>query len=521
MEQGQADFFHQATVRICSTLDIHEAARRCLDYLRVFIPAQALSLQVYEEEAGAMRLLSVSSPDQAMLLERRFPLTSLGRFLAEWHDESDIRVVDDLQADPVGRGILEEAGRYVGESFESLLVMCLRVDEERFGDVALLSSGRHVFQPDHAALFALLKEPFTIALANYLRHRRLVDLKDRLADENRYLQREMIEMSGSEIVGAGQGLRDVLERVRQVAPLHTPVLITGETGVGKEIVANAIVRFSSRAEGPFVKFNCGAIPETLVDSELFGHEKGAFTGADSRKIGRFERADGGTIFLDEVGELPPQAQVRLLRVLQYKEIERVGGTSSLPVDIRIIAATNRNLDEMTAQGRFRPDLFYRLNVFPVHVPPLRERIGDLPALVRHFAAKKAREMKMGPPPEVDPVSIHRLMEYDWPGNVRELENMVERSLIRHSSGALDPASQLPTGFGARTPEPPPSPKATLRTLDDTVRIHIQKALNASGGKVQGKGGAAEILQVHPNTLRKRMQKLGIPYGRNTGRPRSS
>ena len=514
MNQNQADFFHQATTRICSTLDIQEAARRSMVYMQDFMPAQALSLQVYEEEAGCMRLLSVSSPGQALLLERRFPLSSLGRFLAEWHDEHDIRIVDDLDSDPVGRGILSEAGKYLGENFESLMVMRLRVERERVGDVALLSRDKRVFNPEHSALFSLLKEPFTIALANYLRHRRLIELKNRLADENKYLHQELIELSGADIVGADGGLKSVLKQVHQVAPLQTPVLITGETGVGKEVVANAIVKYSPRANGPYVKVNCGAIPESLLDSELFGHEKGAFTGAEGQKVGRFERADQGTIFLDEIGELPPQAQVRLLRVLQTREIERVGGVESLPVDIRVMAATNRNLEKMTAAGRFRSDLYYRLNVFPIHIPPLRERLGDLPALVEHFVHKKALEMKIMQPVEVNTSSMERLLEYVWPGNIRELENLVERALIGHQDGPLDLAYYLP--FSSPSPSGESTalpPRSGMPSLDDVVRNHIQRALHIAAGKVQGPGGAAEILQLHPNTLRKRMQKLGIPYGR--------
>ena len=513
MSPGQADFFHQATVRICSTLDIQEAARRCLVYIQQSIPALAMSFQVYEEDTGSMRIVSVSTVNHTQLLERRFRLSNLGRFLAEWHDEKDIRVVDDLEADPVGKGILTEAGKYLGERLESLMVMRLRVERERFGDVALLARHKNMFQPDHEALFTLLREPFTIALANYLRHRRLIDLKNRLAEENKYLHQELIEMTGSEIVGANGGLLGVLEKVRQVAPLQTPVLITGETGVGKEVVANAIVRFSARNDGPFIKVNCGAIPESLLDSELFGHEKGAFTGADHRKMGRFERADQGTIFLDEIGELPPQAQVRLLRVLQHMEIERVGGTESIPVDIRVIAATNRNLEDMTAEGRFRPDLFYRLNVFPIHVPPLKERLSDLPALVDHFVAKKSMEMKIDRPASVDASSIVRLLEYNWPGNIRELENLVERALIQHKGGPLDLTGFLPAYTATRSRESKMPQAADIPPLDHMIRTHIQKALDMSGGKVQGPGGAAEILRIHPNTLRKRMQRLGIPYGR--------
>ena len=235
-------------------------------------------------------------------------------------------------------------------------------------DLGLIADGLNQYTDEHARLLRLLHEPFAIAMSNALKHQEVIRFKDMLADDNRYLFDELRSVSGDEIIGSDFGLKAVMEMVQQVAPLDSPVLLLGETGTGKEVIANAIHYSSPRKDGPFIKVNCGAIPETLLDSELFGHEKGAFTGAISQRRGRFERADKGTIFLDEIGELPSQAQVRLLHVLQKKEIERVGGTSSIPVDIRIISATHRNLEEMIASGRFREDLWFRLNVFPDHDP---------------------------------------------------------------------------------------------------------------------------------------------------------
>ena len=307
-----------------------------------------------------------------------------------------------------------------------------------------------------------------------------------------------------------------MEMVQQVAPLDSPVLLLGETGTGKEVIANAIHYSSPRKDGPFIKVNCGAIPETLLDSELFGHEKGAFTGAISQRRGRFERADKGTIFLDEIGELPPQAQVRLLHVLQKKEIERVGGTSSIPVDIRIISATHRNLEEMIASGRFREDLWFRLNVFPIMIPPLRQRKEDIPALVHHFIDRKSMELKLTERPVLAPGAIDRLIAYDWPGNVRELENMIERALIQHRGGVLSFETLLPLAVsGGREVVEDAGRNQVLSSLDEINARHIRRALEMAGGKINGPGGAAQILGVHPNTLRKRMNKLGIPYGRRS------
>ena len=250
-----------------------------------------------------------------------------------------------------------------------------------------------------------------------------------MSDDNRYLQKEMMYLTGDTIIGARFGLKEVMRMVEHVAPTNSPVMIIGETGTGKEVIANAIHLSSKRKGSAFVKINCGAIPDSLIDSELFGHEKGAFTGAISQKKGRFERAHNGTIFLDEVGELPLQAQVRLLRVLQQHEIERVGGSQTIPVDVRIITATHKNLEEMVRIGQFREDLWFRLNVFPIIIPPLHQRTIDIPALVDYFLEQKSMDMKIRKLPSLAPGAIEKLLTYDWPGNVRELEYLVERTLI--------------------------------------------------------------------------------------------
>jgi transcriptional regulator with GAF, ATPase, and Fis domain len=305
-----------------------------------------------------------------------------------------------------------------------------------------------------------------------------------------------------------------MEMVRQVAPIDSPVMLMGETGAGKEVIANAIHHLSSRKDGPFIKVNCGAIPDNLVDSELFGHEKGAFTGAIAQKRGRFERADKGSIFLDEIGDLPLQVQVRLLRVLQNKEIERVGGTSSIPVDVRITAATHRNLEEMVGSGQFREDLWYRLNTFPIMIPPLRQRKEDIPALVHHFIERKAKELRIHTPPAIAPETIEQFKVYHWPGNVRELENLVERTLIQSMGREeIGPVSFEHFVLSAQ--------EDSIRTvsgqqhdflpLDKAMTEHIQQALRLRNGKVFGEDGAAQLLGINPNTLRSRMKKLGIPF----------
>ena len=329
-------------------------------------------------------------------------------------------------------------------------------------------------------------------------------------DDNRYFQRELYKLTGDIIIGANFGLKDVMAKVQVASTVDSPVLLLGETGVGKDVIANAIHFSSERKDGPFIKINCGAIPDTLIDSELFGHEKGAFTGAINQKRGCFERAMNGTLFLDEIGELPLQAQVRFLRVLQDKVIERVGGGTEIKLNIRVIAATNKDLHEMVTTGAFRGDLWFRLNVFPITIPPLRERKMDISALLQYIIEKKSKELKLHAIPEVSPGAIEPLLEYDWPGNVRELQNIVERELILNPGGPLRfdgfITGKLEKGNNRLTGDNHGSKK-----LDDVVARHIQNVLALTEGRIHGKDGAAYQLGVNASTLRNRMNKLGIKY----------
>jgi len=297
----------------------------------------------------------------------------------------------------------------------------------------------------------------------------------------------------------------VLALAAQVAPTDSTVLIQGETGTGKELVARAIHEGSPRHERPLVRINCAALPRELVESELFGHEKGAFTGAVQQRRGRFELADGGTLLLDEVGELPLEAQAKLLRVLQEHEFERVGGARSLRADVRVIAATNRDLQAQIAAGDFRSDLYYRLNVFPIAMPPLRERRDDIPRLVQHFAAKAAR--KLGKTLEgIAPAFIEQASAYDWPGNIRELENLIERAMIMSDGTRLD-ATEL---FSKASPSDKASPAAQAdATLEEIERAHIRRVLERTRWAIEGERGAARLLGLNPSTLRGRLRKLGI------------
>ena len=326
-------------------------------------------------------------------------------------------------------------------------------------------------------------------------------LKNKLAQEKLYLEDEIrTEMNFDEIVGEGSTLRAVLKQVETVAPTDSTVLITGETGTGKELIARAIHNLSPRRERTFVKVNCAAIPTGLLESELFGHERGAFTGAIAQRIGRFELAHGGTIFLDEVGDIPLELQPKLLRVLQEQEFERLGGTQTIRVNVRLVAATNRDLGAMVAERAFRSDLYYRLRVFPLHMPPLRERQEDIPALIRYFVEKHARRMNRIV--ETIPAeTLDLLVRYPWPGNIRELENLIERAVIVSPGPVLRvPISEI---------KPPSEPVGDVLTLRAAERDHILKALEATNWVLAGPRGAAARLGMKRTTLQSKMRKLGI------------
>ncbi len=358
-----------------------------------------------------------------------------------------------------------------------------------------------------------------LAIANMKSYEEIAALKARLERENVYLQEEIRTVHNfEEIVGNDPTLLELLRRVDQVAPTDSSVLIYGETGTGKELIARAIHDRSARKNRPLVKVNCSAISAGLVESELFGHVKGAFTGAFERRIGRFELANGGTLFLDEVGELPLETQVKLLRVLQEREFEPVGSNRSVHVDVRIIAATNRNLQESISAGSFRSDLYYRLNVFPLEVPPLRERRSDIPQLAMFFLSRYSRNL--GKRMEgISAAGTERLSRYSWPGNIRELQNVIERALILSPGPILQLETDLVSvsaSEAVRDPArevaeaaQPTEPSSALKTLDEVERAHISAVLQQTHGVIEGANGAAKTLGMHPNTLRHRMEKLGI------------
>jgi formate hydrogenlyase transcriptional activator len=416
--------------------------------------------------------------------------------------------------------------RLAAEGIQSMCVVPLVLQAKCIGLLSIVSQQRDRYSDEDAFFLQEVANQVALAVQNMQSYQEIAGLKARLEKENVYLREELrAEHNFEEIVGNSPALLKVLHAVEQVAPTNSTVLIYGETGTGKELVARAIHSRSPRNGRALVSVNCSAISAGLVESELFGHMKGAFTGALERRIGRFELANGGTIFLDEIGELSVETQVKLLRVLQEHEFEPVGSSRPLRVDVRVIAATNRNLREAVEAGRFRSDLFYRLNVFPIELPPLRERRSDIPQLVAFCLSRFSQRLGK----KIDGVSresMENLMNYPWPGNIRELQNVIERAIIVSADPTLRldrdlmPVAGAAKGMEAPETDAPEdrqadlgSPKPLL-TLDEVERNHIRAALQHAGGVVDGPKGAARILNLHPNTLRHRMDKLGIKGSRH-------
>ncbi|HXX47804.1 MAG TPA: sigma 54-interacting transcriptional regulator [Myxococcota bacterium] len=505
-------------------IEIEEAAQRCAPLLSRRLPVDRLLMRRLDLAGSAIETVaSASAAEEAehgAAAHLRSPLEPV---------ELQELVLFCRRGRPLRGPAASLARRVPGllpEGIDGeLLVAPLLRGEEPAGAFALMARAPRQFEREHEEVARALAEPFAVALENDRRIAELQSLRQAAeADRETLLTRLGREDLAETIVGAETGLRASMERIELVAPSDVPVLLLGETGSGKEVAARAVHARSRRAGGPFLRVNCGAIPAGLIDSELFGHERGSFTGASAQRKGWFERADGGTLFLDEIGELPLAAQVRLLRILQDGSFERVGGTRTLHADVRVVAATHRDLHAMVSEGRFREDLWYRLAVFVIHLPPLRERPEDISALAAHFALRAAK--RFGLPallPTRDDVSL--LAGYAWPGNIRELGAVLDRAVLIGQGRALAVAQALgssPGAAGASATALPsitaaPSDAATAAdALDSAMVRHIEGALARTFGRIEGPFGAARLLQINPHTLRARMRKLGIDWRRFRG-----
>jgi formate hydrogenlyase transcriptional activator len=488
--------------------DFLEAVSRCLQRI---LSHEMVSISLYEADEQQLRLYSLIFPGGHGIIREGMTMpvkgTVLGRVLTT---RKPLRVGtlhhDDLPAD-----VLEMVNR---EGLKSGAVLPLLVGDNAFGTLEVVSKREHSVTEEDMELLTPLAAQVAIGVANALAYKEIDDLKERLSEEKLYLEDEIRNEYFDEIIGESGELVQVLEQVRTVAETSSTVLILGETGTGKELIARAIHNSSPRRQKTFVKLNCSAIPTGLLESELFGHEKGAFTGAIAQKIGRMELADRGTLFLDEIGDIPMELQPKLLRALQEREFERLGSTRTIKSDFRLIAATHRNLPDMVADREFRSDLYYRLNVFPVKLPPLRDRAGDIPRLVRHFAAKHASRMNK----QIDTIpaeTMRALSWWPWPGNIRELENFIERAVILSRGNVLNvPISELQTSApkamaatAAATAAATVTPQPV--TLEASEREHILKILRETKGVLSGPNGAAARLGLKRTTLQGKMKKLGI------------
>jgi formate hydrogenlyase transcriptional activator len=495
--------------RLRLLLDINNAVVAHLDLRQLFLSIAAglrraiqqdyTSLALYDAARHGWRLHALDFPSGTGLLQEEVftPFAGSPASLAFTSRRAIQFRAADLEAlgSDIGRMLLKEGLR-------SHCCVPLITHDRILGTLNVGRLHDAGFTAPEVELLEQVGTQIALAVDNALAFREIAKLKDRLAEEKTYLEEEIrTEHNFTEIVGATPTIRKVLRQVEIVAPSDSTVLIQGETGTGKELIARAIHNLSRRRGRTFVKINCAAIPTGLLESELFGHEKGAFTGAIARKVGRFELADGGTLFLDEVGDIPPELQPKLLRVLQEQEFERLGSTQTQHVDVRLVAATNRDLQEMVSERQFRSDLYYRLNVFPLTLPPLRERPEDIPLLVRHFVQQLGRRLNK-PIHSIPAEAMAALTRYPWPGNVRELANFIERAVLlspgpelRVSLGDLKAAAESVTGSAA--------------TLADAEREHILDVLRQTNWVIGGAGGAAARLGLKRTTLQSKMRKLGI------------
>ncbi|HYO25980.1 MAG TPA: sigma 54-interacting transcriptional regulator, partial [Lacipirellulaceae bacterium] len=501
----------------CQHIEMNVSAAEISALLAEHIPLARLAVELIDVEHRQVSTVAAAPPFSSELQSGRREYSGAElKKLAAWAKRGAITAGEPDGSLPPTLDLLS----FPNEGGD-LRIVPLASRSGTLGALLVSAGAGQRFSPLHEQMLESLREPFAVALENDRRLHEMNALREAAEADRRMLLRRLGRPNdGESIVGEAGGLAPVIKRVDLVSTADAPVLLLGETGAGKEVIARAIHTRSERRDGPFIRVNCGAIPRELIDSQLFGHEKGSFTGATESRQGWFERADGGTLFLDEIGELPLEAQVRFLRVLQDSYIERVGGRQQIHVDVRVVAATHRDLSAMVRDGRFREDLWYRIAVFPILLPPLRERLGDIPALAAHFAERAAVKFGL---PTVLPTEedVAALRSYHWPGNIRELATVIDRAAILGEGRRLEIGAAL--GFGtdpaapasARSSGGAASPRQAadgeLVSIDEAVRRHIVAALQRTQGRVEGRRGAAALLKINPHTLRARMRKLGVDW----------
>ncbi len=503
----------------CSGLDQEKALERAYTFLKQYAPLDNLVVGFLPSDTHETFSFHVGESASSRLIHEEVLYLPVEKRESIFNDRENFVRICHEDAELAVLGFFKQILPPGRRSF-----IIYRIILEEGGVVAnlmLTHKGHHQYGLRDASFLHTIHQPIAIFFHNFLEHYRTLEQNKILTQSNRLLRKAA--RSQDIPLENLPGMAQVCRQIRQSAPLDTPVLIYGETGVGKEVVANALQDASARNQAPYIKVNCGAIPEHLVDSELFGHEKGAFTGAVNSRAGRFERANKGTLLLDEIGELPLNVQARLLRVLQSGEIDRVGSSHTIYLDVRLIAATHVDLLSRVQAGTFREDLFYRLNVFPIRVAPLRERPEDIPVLTAYFL-KSLAEKNRFPCPELSPFEQQNLVAFPWPGNVRQLRNTLEYSLIlwmatpqkafhvflpQKETGQI---KQETTQNLLEIPSDISTENGRFLSLDEVMDIHIRHALEKTQGRINGKGGAAELLGINPNTLRSRMDKRNIPYG---------
>ncbi len=505
--QERLELLLDLTNRLVSTLDLRDLLRVIAANLRSVMQSDGVGIQLPDPEDGRLRVYALDFPGSSDVLREGWEPAANSTATEVFR--TGVPAVDgarELASDPVA----------IALGVKTVCHLPLTSRNRVLGVLGVGSFRENAFSEDDIGFLVQFALQVAIAVDNAIAYGQISTLKDQLAQEKLYLEDEIrTELNFEEIVGKSEALRRVLTLVETVAPTDSTVLIYGETGTGKELIARAVHDLSSRHSNAFVKLNCAAIPTGLLESEMFGHERGAYTGAIAQRIGRFELAHHGTVFLDEIGEIPLELQPKLLRVLQEREFERLGSTRTMRTDARLIAATNRDLEALVNEQKFRSDLYYRLNVFPVRVPALRERPEDIPMLVRHFVQQFSRRMNRS----VDTIpseTMTTLVRYHWPGNIRELQNVIERAVILSSGSVL----KVPTDELRIRPDAPAvsdHSKGGLRaSLNDAERQEIVTTLEKTNWKVAGPNGAAALLGMNRSTLQSRMQKLGIRIPRANG-----